>query len=404
MTILHPFAGWQNRLARWQAWRALNVEDETAVLHYFQTSGQKANEAQLLVWRLQGRWDRILAWLEMQPQPERWLQWRERAFGETSQTEKMVQLFQERLKEGNLPIESWVQLFAFAGYAHVVDALLKQKAITRYGEPALILWRVNALQASGQWEEAEQLLQTHKFPLEPFAQATRQQRLDHPLPKAELSPTTRAWCDQQAQIWLAEAHAHTPFMTYWLIGLTLLTFAWQWHTGALNNARALFLAGGLLPQAVWQNGDWWRLGSAIFLHADIWHVGLNMLGLYWLGQTVEGRLGWWRFLLVYFGAGLGASLLIVGLSWWEVLEPSVNVGASGSVLGLLGGLAVWLWRQYQQTGNGRSLTGLREIAIILVLQTAFDLSNPQVSFVAHAGGAIIGAVLTLLITAQIRSS
>src|SRR4051812_43047648 len=52
------------------------------------------------------------------------------------------------------------------------------------------------------------------------------------------------------------------------------------------------------------HGDWWRLVTAMFLHLYLLHIGLNMLGLWWIGRAVEQYLGSVRYLLLYFVSGL----------------------------------------------------------------------------------------------------
>lgn len=80
----------------------------------------------------------------------------------------------------------------------------------------------------------------------------------------------------------------------------------------------------------------WQLVTHGFLHANLAHLGLNMLGLYMFGRDVESVLGGARFALLY-----SASLLTGGLtqlavvSFLQVAEPYPTVGASGAVFGVL---------------------------------------------------------------------
>lgn len=79
-----------------------------------------------------------------------------------------------------------------------------------------------------------------------------------------------------------------------------------------------------------------------FLHADIWHLGGNMIFLWGFGLVVEGKLGWWRFLALYLGvaaaAGLVDQLMMLGYSG-EL--PSGALGASGVIFGLMAMALVW---------------------------------------------------------------
>ncbi|NEE52589.1 rhomboid family intramembrane serine protease, partial [Streptomyces sp. SID8455] len=34
-------------------------------------------------------------------------------------------------------------------------------------------------------------------------------------------------------------------------------------------------------------GQWYRLVTSMFLHQEVWHIGFNMLGLWWLGGPLE---------------------------------------------------------------------------------------------------------------------
>ena len=76
----------------------------------------------------------------------------------------------------------------------------------------------------------------------------------------------------------------------------------------------------------------------MLLHGGGWpHILFNLLGVVLVGSTIERRLGWWRWLVIYFGAGIGAGLLQIAAS-----PEAVDTGASGGVAGLIGAL---VWQQ-----------------------------------------------------------
>lgn len=58
----------------------------------------------------------------------------------------------------------------------------------------------------------------------------------------------------------------------------------------------------------------WRLVSFQFLHANIWHVGFNMLGLYFFGSMVEQYLGRKRYAAYYLMCGLSGGVLYLILN------------------------------------------------------------------------------------------
>lgn len=77
-----------------------------------------------------------------------------------------------------------------------------------------------------------------------------------------------------------------------------------------------------------------------FLHLDIFHLIGNMIFLWAFGIIVEGKIGWWKFLLVYLGIGTihGAAVQAVCLA---LPEPTAGAGASAIIYGLLAICMVW---------------------------------------------------------------
>ena len=87
----------------------------------------------------------------------------------------------------------------------------------------------------------------------------------------------------------------------------------------------LFLDGALIGAAIDLDGQWYRLVTAMFLHASLLHLAFNMLALYWLGSIVEQALGSWRFLALYFVSGIAGSaggiLATFALAHFRYVQP-----------------------------------------------------------------------------------
>lgn len=133
------------------------------------------------------------------------------------------------------------------------------------------------------------------------------------------------------------------------------------------------------------DGDWWRLVTSAFLHANLWHIGLNMLALWWLGGPVEMAIGHIRYILLYFVSGLA------GAAGALLLDPTaVTVGASGAIFGMLGAGLILEW---QATGSpmGSYLT-------LIVINLAISFSVPNISLGGHLGGLIGGIIGTLVLS------
>lgn len=88
------------------------------------------------------------------------------------------------------------------------------------------------------------------------------------------------------------------------------------------------------------DGQWWRLVSALFLHADIFHLLANMWVLVSVGTLTRRLYGNRSFVGIYFGGGIFASL--ASIAW----NPSLaSVGASGAIFGVLGAFLAFMLRR-----------------------------------------------------------
>jgi membrane associated rhomboid family serine protease len=84
----------------------------------------------------------------------------------------------------------------------------------------------------------------------------------------------------------------------------------------------------------------WRLVTYQFLHGGTFHIFFNMLGLFFLGPTLERHWGSRRFLMFYLGCGMAGGLFYTLLVATRVLPALPMIGASGAVLGLLVACAI----------------------------------------------------------------
>jgi membrane associated rhomboid family serine protease len=61
-----------------------------------------------------------------------------------------------------------------------------------------------------------------------------------------------------------------------------------------------------------------QLITYMFMHADLLHIGMNMLGLAFMGSWLEHIWGATRFLIFYFMCGIGAGLLYMAVNYWQL--------------------------------------------------------------------------------------
>ena len=184
-----------------------------------------------------------------------------------------------------------------------------------------------------------------------------------------------------------------------LILLNVAMFGAEIMLGGATNVRTLHQLGALEPDSVIVGHEYWRLLTALFLHYGVLHISFNLYALYLLGPDLERMIGSFKFTISYLIAGLGSSAGVVLLSALKLTQADQLVGASGCVMGVIGVSAGLLLRHRQSPLAGRRL---RNIIIIVALQTAFDLSTPQVSLSAHLSGFVTGVVVGVVLASQQR--
>ena len=177
-----------------------------------------------------------------------------------------------------------------------------------------------------------------------------------------------------------------------LILLNCLVFVVEIYFG--TDGIDLHRLGALEPFSVVIFGQYWRLLTALFLHAGIAHLLFNVFALYVLGPGLERTIGSLRFLAAYLISGIGSSVGVVALMYLRLIRPAVVVGASGCVMGIVGAWAGFLLCHRHVP---RARERLMNILMIIGIQTAFDLTTPQVSSSAHICGLLTGFVVGLII-------
>jgi membrane associated rhomboid family serine protease len=151
------------------------------------------------------------------------------------------------------------------------------------------------------------------------------------------------------------------------------------------NNQKLFDLGALYPPAIAVDHQYWRLLSAMFLHAGLLHIFFNMYALYLFGYLIEGALGKVRFILLYLLTGFLASA--VSFAFGPVGE--VGVGASGAIFGLLG---AWVTFNYRRRQSPVAAAQLRWAYILIGINLVLSFSIPGIDWRAHVGGLAAGVV------------
>ncbi len=177
------------------------------------------------------------------------------------------------------------------------------------------------------------------------------------------------------------------------------------QTRALADVQAMIDLGANDPALTLGKLQLWRLLGAMFLHADLVHLVMNMMALLSLGALMERFAGPWRLLVVYLGAGLLGGLL----SAWQS-DGSFSVGASGAILGLAGALLTAHWRRPRgfPKALAERLYGslLKPVAFIFLLGITLSWLPGPLRFDnwGHFGGLLGGAALAWAFPALLGKS
>ncbi|MGD9954460.1 MAG: rhomboid family intramembrane serine protease [Candidatus Nanopelagicales bacterium] len=167
-----------------------------------------------------------------------------------------------------------------------------------------------------------------------------------------------------------------PYITYSLIVASLVGFGLQY----LGGFDSMILEYGMLPIAIADGNEYYRLITSMFLHGSLLHIGFNMLVLWSLGPSIENLLGHLRYATLYLLAGLGGSVA----SFWFTGVVTPSIGASGAIYGLFGAWVV----------IGRRLNlDLTQVVGLIAINLVIGFVVPNVDWRAHLGGLVTGAVV-----------
>lgn len=156
-----------------------------------------------------------------------------------------------------------------------------------------------------------------------------------------------------------------------------------------------YLWGRCGTDLVLRDGQYWRLLTSVFLHADIRHLGSNLLVQILLGNPVERNIGHVKYLALYLLSGIGGN--IVSVLYDSALGVNTySVGASGAVFGVIGVLILLIVKGRKKLRRGSSLLARAAFAVFFSIYSGFR--NPYTDNAAHLGGLAAGVLLGLLLT------
>ena len=192
-----------------------------------------------------------------------------------------------------------------------------------------------------------------------------------------------------------------PVVTIGLIVLNTAAYLYQLQLDATAVQRLVFGYGVIPASFTFADAI-----TSLFLHADVVHIGGNMVFLWIFGDNVEDRLGHVRYLAFYLLCGIAGAL---AETFAEPASFVPMIGASGAVAGVMG--AYFLLYPHSRVLTVVFLIFFLDIieipAVFLLgvwflLQLAHGALAPDgpgggIAFWAHAGGFITGAVVGVVV-------
>lgn len=186
-----------------------------------------------------------------------------------------------------------------------------------------------------------------------------------------------------------------PILAYLLIAVNALIFLAGYLPRQID--LQLFAAAGLIPAAVVEQGQIYRLLTAMFLHINPAHIFFNMYALYIVGSALEPIFGRLRLALIYLLGGLTGSVMSLALGDYAV--PSV--GASGAVFAILAAEALHLYRHRRLYVNAQRQ--LYHLAFLMAINLLIGfLPGARIDNWGHIGGMLGGLALAWQIAPRLN--
>ncbi len=183
-----------------------------------------------------------------------------------------------------------------------------------------------------------------------------------------------------------------PIITYILIGINILIGIYMFLLGNADDVINDFAAN---KSKIIDFNEYYRLFTAAFLHGSIYHLLVNMYSLFIIGTQIEGFMGRFKYIIIYFYSILTASLFSI------IFNQNVfSVGASGAIFGLLGSILYFGYHYRVYLG-----TVLKSQIIPIILINLFiGFMVPGIDNFAHIGGLIGGLLMTTAVGIKYKSS
>lgn len=182
-----------------------------------------------------------------------------------------------------------------------------------------------------------------------------------------------------------------PIITYSLVIINILMYIIPILFGAYETILDKYSIYGPAVRA----GQYYRLITGTFIHANIFHLFFNCYALAILGSQLESFLGKPKYLVVYLFSAVIGSLFSVTFA-----GNYYSIGASGAIFGLMGSLVYFGYHYRVYLGNVIK----SQIIPLILMNLGIGFLVPGIDNSAHIGGLLGGALITVALGVKNKSS
>lgn len=200
--------------------------------------------------------------------------------------------------------------------------------------------------------------------------------------------------------------SHYPFFTYGLIFTCTVIFiaeignnGWVFESFSNNpllgpSVKTVQKMGAKDTLLIVNNGEWYRLISAIFLHGGIIHLAINMATLWKISGDMERAFGFKATTSLFFLSGIFSMIISA------IFVPfDLTVGSSGAIFGMFGSC----WADFIQNYEAIQNKGIYCACMVLTTFVCFGFGLlPWLDNFLHIGGFICGLACGLVVYLQRR--
>jgi membrane associated rhomboid family serine protease len=188
-----------------------------------------------------------------------------------------------------------------------------------------------------------------------------------------------------------------PWLTVTLLAVFVAIFVLEQRFGlepsGKNKAPAItsLLAFGGLSWALVQQGEFYRMLAAPFLHGSLSHLQSNAIVFALVGYSLERQVGRAWLFCIFAAGGLAGSLMSL-----LVTQTTVSVGASGGIMAMMAARFFVTFRMPNSRAKMRS-QWFTLLNLGMAIYPLFSGAANGVDYGAHLGGAIFGLLIGVLL-------